>query len=317
MENISSATIFTLTALNETSWISKFFIFIFTLPGYIVTIFLNSSLVMIIILEKTLHQPMYIFLCNLCINESYGATGFYPKFLFDLLAEINMISFQECIIQNFVIFTYSLSEFTNLTVMAIDRYLAICRPLYYHTIMTTVTVWKFLAFIWMFPCCAALMTILMTLRFPVCKTEINKLICDNWSMERIACNTDTAQFVLNGLFTCIFCVFVYFIFYSYVKIIIVCKQSKQIQNKFKSTCLPHLIGFLNFVVCSLFDSFYTRFGTIYLSQELKNFMSITYLIIPPLVNPIIYGIILTPIRNKIIYIVKQFKSKPTNNIAYE
>ncbi|XP_017574437.1 olfactory receptor 2C1-like [Pygocentrus nattereri] len=315
MDNISSSDIFTFTALSETDWTSKFILFIFALPGYFLTVIVNSTLVTIIVLEKTLHQPMYFFLCNLCINELYGATGFYPKLLSDLLLGNNTISFQECVFQNFVIFTYALSEFTNLTVMAFDRYIAICSPLSYHNIMTPLTVWKFVVFIWMFPCCSALIMILMTLRFPICKTQINKLVCDHMSMERLACSTDMTQFVLNGLFTCIFCGLVFFFFYSYAKIIIVCKQSKQGQ-KFKSTCLPHLIGFLNYIVCSLFDSFHTRFGLTYASQALQNFMSITYLIIPPFVNPIMYGIILSPIRVKILYISQRLTYKITNRVTY-
>ncbi|XP_072518605.1 olfactory receptor 1D2-like [Salminus brasiliensis] len=318
MDNISFAAMFTFTALNETTWTSKFIIFMFALPAYFLTVLLNITPVLIIVLEKSLHQPMYIFLCNLFIHGLYGATGFYPKFLYDLLVETNLVSLQECVIQNFVIFTYTMCEFTNLSVMAFDRYLAICRPLYYHSIMTTVMVWKCIVFIWMFPCCAALITILMTLRFPRCGTQINKLVCDHMSLERLACKTDTAQFVLNGLFTCVFIVFVFFVFFSYVKIIMVCKQSKQTQ-KFKSTCLPHLVGFWNYIVWTLFDAFYTRFGTVYVSQTLQNFRdhrdhfnSVLVLVIPPIVNPIIYGIKLSPVRT---HFVQKLRKLLVENLA--
>ncbi len=159
----------------------------FLLPSLAIVwpIFVNTVLIFIIFLEKVLHQP--IFLCNLCINGLYGATGLYPPLLYYLL---NVISLEECAIQSFAIFTYAIGEFTNLCVMAFDRYLAICRPLYYHTVMTTITVWRLLTFIWMFPCCTAILMILMTLRFPICMNQINKLYCEIWVLERLACSRD-------------------------------------------------------------------------------------------------------------------------------
>lgn len=295
MDNVSSFSLFSFTALNDTSRIT---IFSFALPGYFLTIFVNAVLIFIIVLEKVLHQPMYIFVCNLCINGLYGATGFYPPLLYYLLNETNVISLEECAIQSFAIFTYAIGEFTNLSVMAFDRYLAICRPLYYQTVMTTITVWKLLTFIWMFPCCTAILIILMTLRFPICMNQINKLYCETWVLERLACRVDTAQFVINGILTFAVNVLVWFVFLSYIKIVIACKHSVQNHKKFITTCLPHLVAFLNYVVWSLFNSLYELFGTSSLPQGFKNLLSVSFVIVPPLVNPIIYGIVLTPIRTK-------------------
>ncbi len=312
MDNISSFSSFSLTALNDTSRSSRITIFSFALTGYCLTIFLNTVLIFIIVLEKVLHQPMYIFLCNLCINEIYGATGLYPPLLYYLLNETNVISLEECAIQSFAIFTYAIGEFTNLCVMAFDRYLAICRPLYYNTVMTTITVWRLLTFIWMFPCCTAILMILMTLRFPICMNQINKLYCETWVLERLACRVDTAQFVLNGILTCAINALVCFVFLSYIKILIACKHSVQNHKKFMTTCLPHLVAFFNYVVWSLFNSFYERFGTSSLPQGFKNFLSVSFVIIPPLVNPIIYGIVLTPIRIKAKHIFQSLRSKHTD-----
>ncbi len=312
MDNISSFSSFSLTALNDTSRSSRITIFSFALTGYCLTIFLNTVLIFIIVLEKVLHQPMYIFLCNLCINEIYGATGLYPPLLYYLLNETNVISLEECAIQSFAIFTYAIGEFTNLCVMAFDRYLAICRPLYYNTVMTTITVWRLLTFIWMFPCCTAILMILMTLRFPICMNQINKLYCETWVLERLACRVDTAQFVLNGILTCAINALVCFVFLSYIKILIACKHSVQNHKKFMTTCLPHLVAFFNYVVWSLLNSFYERFGTSSLPQGFKNFLSVSFVIIPPLVNPIIYGIVLTPIRTKAKNVFQSLRSKHTD-----
>ncbi|KAL1253017.1 hypothetical protein QQF64_017710 [Cirrhinus molitorella] len=108
--------------------------------------------------------------------------------------------------------------------MAFDRYLAICRPLYYHTVMTTITVWRLVTFVWMFPCCTAILMILMTLRFPICMNQIDKLYCETWVLERLACRVDTAQFVLSGILTCAINALVCFVFLSYIKILIACER---------------------------------------------------------------------------------------------
>ncbi|XP_051536485.1 odorant receptor 123-1, partial [Myxocyprinus asiaticus] len=300
MDNITSF-LFSLTALNDSNRSGRITVFSFALPGYFLTVFVNSVLIFIIVLEKVLHQPMYIFVCNLCINGLYGATGFYPPFLYYLLIETNVISLGECAIQSFAMFTYAIGEFTNLSVMAFDRYLAICKPLYYHTVMTSITVWRLLTFIWMFPCCTAILILLMALRFPFCMNQIDKLYCETWDLERLSCRVDIAQFVINGILTCSVNVLVWFIFFSYIKIIIACKHSVQNHKKFMTTCLPHLIAFLNYVLWSLFNSLYARFGGGSMPQAFKNFISVSFVVIPPLVNPIIYGIVLTPIRTKAKY----------------
>ncbi|XP_043076889.1 odorant receptor 123-1 [Puntigrus tetrazona] len=312
MDNISSFSSFSLTALNDTSWSSRVTVFSFALPGFFLTIFVNTVLIFIIVLEKVLHQPMYIFVCNLCINGLYGATGLYPPLLYYLLNETDVITMEGCAIQSFAIFTYAIGEFTNLCVMAFDRYLAICRPLYYHTVMTTIMVWRLLTFIWMFPCCTAILMILMTLRFPMCMNQINKLYCENWVLERLACRVDTVQFVVNGILTCVVNALVWFVFLSYINILIACKRSVQNHKKFMTTCLPHLVAFLNYTVLSLFNSLHERFATSSLPQGFKNLLSVSFVIIPPLVNPIIYGIVLTPIRTKAKNVFRGLRSKHTD-----
>ncbi|KAM6970071.1 putative olfactory receptor 13C6 [Aplochiton taeniatus] len=115
---------------------NKSVFFPLTLVTYPLIITVNLTLIITIIQEKSLHEPMYIFICNLSINSLYGSAGFYPMFLNVLLSDIYVISYAACFTQAFVIYSSVLCEITILSVMAFDRYVAICRPLHYHTLMS-------------------------------------------------------------------------------------------------------------------------------------------------------------------------------------
>ncbi|XP_056303115.1 olfactory receptor-like protein OLF4 [Danio aesculapii] len=310
MENISSSHILTVTALNDWDWTSRILLFSFALPCYLLTIVMNATLILIIAFEKTLHDPMYIFLCNLCVNDLCGTTGFYPKALAYLLTERNVISHKECIVQGLVIIVYAIGEFTNLSVMAVDRYIAICRPLHYHSIMSPFTVLSLVTFIWVFPCSLGAMSISLTLKYPFCRHEINRLFCENLSLLNLACKQDIFQGVFNGFVYISMGVFFVFVLFSYFKIILACRKSKVNREKFYSTCIPHLITFLN-TTCGLSDALCTEFKVETLSHVVYTFLSIINLTVPPIVNPVIYGIKLGPIRAKILYI---FRRSRINNL---
>ncbi|XP_026862044.1 olfactory receptor 142-like [Electrophorus electricus] len=311
MDNISTVTLL-FTALNESDRMSRLTIFAFTLTGFLTTVILNFMLILIIVIEKPLHKPMYIFLCNLCVNGLCGTVAFYPKVLYDLTMQISLVSIQECIVQSYAIFIYGIGEFTNLSIMSLDRYLAICRPLYYHTVMTHVTVLKLIMFIWMFPCCTTLVIILMEARNPICGQYVNKLYCGSFHLETLACNAHISEIIIKWIFFCLLNILVSFVFLSYAKIIIACKRSKLKQNKFMSTCVPHLISFSNFMALSLLDATHTQFK-LDIPQMLQNFNSAVFLIFPPVVNPIIYGIKLSPIRTQIILFVQRLLFNVTYN----
>nr|ABC43247.1 odorant receptor [Danio rerio] len=304
MENISTSHILTVTALNDWDWTSRILFFSFALPGYLITIVMNATLIMIIAFEKALHEPMYIFLCNLCVNDLCGITGFYPKALVYLLTETNRISLEECIVQGLVIVIYAVGEFSNLSVMAIDRYLAICRPLHYHSIMSPFTVLCLLSFNWVFPFIASLVAIVVAMKNPICKYDIDKLFCENLSLVNLGCKPDISYGIFNGWMYGSVIILIGFVLISYFKIILACRKSKVSREKFYSTCMPHLIIFLNYIGCSFFDSSQTelRAKSQYVSHFVHMFLSVIFLTLPPIVNPVIYGIKLSPIRAKILYI---------------
>lgn len=131
----NSEIVFVLQGLND-SLTNRQIYFAFALMSYLVTVFLNMMLIVTICMDKTLHEPIYIFVCNLCFNGICGASSFYPKLLHNLLVDSYILTYTGCLTQIFVVYCYVFCDFTSLTIMAYDRYLAICKPLQYHTLMT-------------------------------------------------------------------------------------------------------------------------------------------------------------------------------------
>ncbi|XP_026861599.2 olfactory receptor 4E1-like [Electrophorus electricus] len=301
MENSSTEFIFVLHGLNDTMT-NKHIYFALGVVVYIITLFINLTLVITVILDKTLHEPMYFFLCNLFVNGICGASAFYPKILDDLLSDSQIISYIACQTQMYVIFCYALCELTCLTVMAYDRYLAICKPLEYLCIMTHQKVMKLLAFSWLFSFLQTAIAAVLTASVPLCGNDIEKLYCSNWEVVKLSC-TDVSMMDIYGKLLIICHVSeVTFVIVSYTYIIRASLQSKTGRVKFMQTCVPHLITLTNFTVSLLFDIIYSRYVKTQERQALHNIMSMEFLLVPPLLNPIIYGMKLTQMRHQIVKI---------------
>ncbi|XP_076833450.1 olfactory receptor 4B13-like [Brachyhypopomus gauderio] len=307
MENSSTAIIFVLHGLNDTTT-NKHVYFAFGLLVYIVTLFINLVLIITVIVDKALHEPMYLFICNLFVNGIWGASAFYPKILADLLSDSHVISFVACMIQIYMMLCYTLCEQTCLTVMAYDRYVAICKPLEYLDIMTYQKVAKLLAFSWLFSLLLTSIGAVLTVRLPLCGNDIDKLYCSNWEVVKLSC-TDLIMIDVYGYFLLLYLVFqVTFIIVSYIYIIRASLQSKAGKIKFMQTCLPHLITLINFAVSLVIDAMYSRYGISQTQQALHNILGIEFLVVPPLLNPIIYGMKQTEMRRQFVKIYTNLKA---------
>ncbi|XP_051959673.1 olfactory receptor 5M3-like [Xyrauchen texanus] len=267
---------------------------------YILILFLNISLCVVIVFEKALHEPMYIFLCNLCLNGVCGATGFYPKFLHDLILDSYVIPSYMCALQSFLIYTSVKCEYSTLAVMAYDRHMAICRPLNYHSKLNRFTCITLLIFSWTVPLITTLIALILSNRLVLCKNHIDKLYCDNWSMVKLSCeSTDTNNIyglISISFYFCIFAV----IIVSYIKLIIACKASLECRKKFWQTCVPHIFSLVNFSVAMLFDTMYNRYGSSGFPEDLRNFLALEIIIVPPIFNPVIYGLNLKEVRKRVL-----------------
>ncbi|XP_026000097.1 olfactory receptor 10Z1-like [Astatotilapia calliptera] len=281
MDNQSNKRSFILSGFNETM---NFTVPLFsvTLLYYCVILFFNISLVLLIVLDESLHEPMYIFLSSLCINALYGTTGFYPKFLSDLLSSSHRISYEGCLLQAFIMYSCVCCNLSIVAVMAFDRYMAICRPLHYYSFMTKRRLSQLVCFSWLTPFCIFAIHVLLTARLKLC--------ADTFS-NNISAYVILVINVSHWLF----------IIWTYLYLIKTCVRSREDRVKFMQTCVPHLTSLIINVTLIAFDSMYLRFGSIDLPQSLQNFfITIEFLIIPPVMNPLIYGFKLTKIRNRIL-----------------
>ncbi|KAK2913162.1 hypothetical protein Q8A73_007275 [Channa argus] len=288
MEN-NSEIIFVLQGLND-SLTNRQIYFTLALMLYVFTILVNLILIVTIGLETTLHEPMYVFVCNLCVNGICGASSFYPKFLRDLLADSQTITYSGCLTQIFVAYCYVFCEFTNLTVMAYDRYLAICKPLQYQALMSMHKVAKLLLLTWCFSLLETFVGVLLTARLTICSRHVGKIFCTNWEVVKLSCSNTAGNNIYTFVLT--------FSHLSQTGLILV--------SYTRLTCLPHLIALLVFATSLLFDVMYSRYGGGTL-QTLQNVLAVEFLVIPPLINPIIYGIKLQQIRSRIVH---NFTHKP-------
>ncbi|XP_036379212.1 olfactory receptor 142-like [Megalops cyprinoides] len=314
MDNISHFTGFTLSQLEESMSVRQTCLAL-SLAVYLLIIILNLILILTILLEKSLHEPMYIFVCSLCINGLFGTTGFYPKFLYDLISDTHVISFGGCSLQFFVIYTSAMCEFTTLSVMSYDRYVAICRPLDYHSVMTNKTVGKLLMFSWLLPALSSTIVLLLTNQLSLCGSHIDKLYCDNWSIVKLSCEPTITYNIYGGIGTIAYVSLVILIIWSYGKLIIACVKSTENKSKFMHTCVPHLLSLINFTIALLFDVIYGRYGSKDFPQSLRNFMSLEFLLIPPVFNPLIYGLKLTVVRKRAFRAVSSVKGRDLFSIS--
>ncbi|XP_016151523.1 olfactory receptor 52D1-like [Sinocyclocheilus grahami] len=264
---------------------------------YLLIVSINIRLVMVIIMQKALHEPMYIFLCHLSVNGVYGASGFYPKFLSDLILDSYVISSHMCALQSFVIYSSLLCEFTILTVMSYDRYVAICKPLDYHSKLTKNTCVKLILFSWIVPNFSVIPAALISNLRPFCKYHIDKLYCDNWSIVKLSCASSFVNNIYGYIVAVIFCCCAVIIIVSYVKLISACKASLENRRKFWQTCLPHILSLINFTFALLFDVMYSRYGSNDIPESLRNFLALELVIVPPVFNPLIYGLNIRAVRN--------------------
>nr|XP_046244238.1 olfactory receptor 52E4-like [Scatophagus argus] len=296
MINATKFSYFTLAAYFDTG-LFKYLFFMIIMSLYILTVSSNLLLIMVICMNRSLHEPMYIFLCSLFVNELYGSTGLFPFLLVQILSDIHTVSVSVCFLQIFCVYTYANVEFCNLAVMSYDRYLAICCPLQYNTRMTHSKAAILIFLTWLYPFLAITVLISLSASLQLCRNLINKVYCDNYSIVKLACYDTTANNIYGLIYTIATICVVISIIYSYMRILKVCfSGSKQTRQKAVSTCTPHLASLINFSCGCFFEIVQNRFDMKHVPNMLRILLSLYWLTCQPPLNPVLYGLNLTKIR---------------------
>ncbi|XP_044071836.1 olfactory receptor 11A1-like [Siniperca chuatsi] len=289
MDNTLNVTFITLGGYVEVEkYRYVYFVIMFT--AYILIICSNSTIVFIIMIHKSLHEPMYIFIAALLINSVLYSTAIYPKLLIDFLSEKQIISYSACLFQWFIFYSLVGSEFLLLAAMAYDRYVSICKPLQYPTIMRKTTVNLFLVLAWLVPACQLAVPIVLNANKKLCNFTLKGIIC-NSTVYKLHC---VSSGVLNiyGLISLVnLALFpVLFILFTYTRIFIISYRScREVRIKAAQTCLPHLIVLINFSCLTAYDVLLLRLETDF-PQTVRLIMTLQIVMYHPLFNPIMYGL---------------------------
>ncbi|XP_034404403.1 olfactory receptor 11A1-like [Cyclopterus lumpus] len=297
MLNATQLPYFILSAYFDTG-VLKYFYFIIIMSLYMLIVCSNVLLIVVICMNRSLHEPMYLFLCSLFVNELFGSSGLFPFLLVQILSDIHTVSAPLCFLQIFFVYSYVCVEFFNLAVMSYDRYLAICYPLQYNTRMTFNKVAMLIGVTWIFPVLAILVLISLSARLQLCGNVIDRVYCGNYSIVKLACSDTRVNNIYGLLYTVISIIVpLVLIFFSYMKILRVCfSGSKQTRQKAVSTCTPHLASLLNFSFASCFQILQSRFNMSNVPNMLGIFLSLYFLTCQPLFTPVLYGLNISKIR---------------------
>lgn len=299
MANIHNTSLLQLNGYNI-SHEGVFPAFLFATLSYMIILFCNLTLILTIVLNKSLHQPMHIFLLNLPVNDLIGSSALFPHLIKEILTNSRRMEHSACIAQAFFIHIYAAGSVFILSAMAYDRYIAICYPLRYNIVMTNGHIMKIITLVW--SSCVVLIAVLFIflLRLRLCRSEITNSYCDNPSLLTLVCEDTTinniyglfisalSQVIANGL-----------VLYTYLQILVACFRSKKSDTKAKAlqTCATHLIVFLLLECLGLFTIISYRIKKF--PPQIRRFLGVSTLIFPPTLNPILYGLKTKDIREKI------------------
>ncbi|XP_025001119.2 olfactory receptor 14A16-like [Gallus gallus] len=308
MANSSSISEFLLLALADTRQLQLLHFWLL-LGIYLAALLGNGLISTAVACDHRLHSPMYFFLLNLALLDLGCISTTLPKAMANALWHTRAISYSGCAAQVFFFLFLFSAEYYLLTVMSYDRYVAICKPLHYGTLLGSRACATMAAAAWGTGLLNSLLHTANTLSLPLCQgnavdqffceiPQILKLSCSKSYLREVGLSVITAL-VLLGCFA--------FILFSYVQIFraVLRMPSEQGRHKAFSTCLPHLAVVSLFLSTGIFAQLKPFSNS---SPFLDLMVSFLYSVFPPTLNPIIYSM-----RNKEI---KHALSKVLQNVHY-
>ncbi|KAM6449178.1 olfactory receptor 6X1-like [Liasis olivaceus] len=283
---------------------------------YLLCLMGNGLIIVMVIMDHHLQKPMYFFLSNLSFKDIGHTTTFIPKLLLNYVTAQNSICVYCCVIQLCFYFLFGVTEFFIITLISLDRYLAICYPLRYATIMTSGVCLKLAVGAWFGGFFSILCQVVMIANLPYCTSNvINHFFCDVGPVLKIA-GGDTRLIEALGFLVSLVVIMSSLLFTLISYLFIICTilrmPSTTRQQRAFSTCASHLI-----VVCILYGSVFF----VYLRPTVKNSsfsmmksVSILYTMITPVLNPFIYTFRNNEVKEAVQKMIRRRKISKSLNI---
>ena len=264
-------------------------LFAFILLIYVLTVLGNLAIITLTCLDSRLHSPMYFFLCNFSLVEMLVTSTVVPRMLADLLSTHKTMSLAECLTQSFFYFSLGSTTFLILTVMAFDRYVAICRPLHYPTVMNGPVCVRLVVVCWVVGFLSIVSPTLQKTQLWFCGSNvIDHYFCDSAPLLKLSCS-DTHHIELMDFFLSLLFVLstMLLIVVSYVLIAaaVLHIPSSSGRQKAFSTCTSHLTVVLLGYGSAIF--IYVRPGKGH-STQLNKVVALMTAVVTPFLNPFIF-----------------------------
>ncbi|XP_031204026.1 olfactory receptor 2H1-like [Mastomys coucha] len=293
MVNQSSPVGFLLLGFSEHPRLEKV-LFVVVLCSYLLTLLGNTLILLLSTLDPRLHSPMYFFLSNLSFLDLCFTTTCVPQMLLNLWGPAKTISFLGCSVQLFIFMLLGTTECILLTIMAFDRYVAVCQPLHYATIIHPGLCRQLAGVAWAIGLVQSIVQIPPTLKLPFCPhRQIDDFLCEVPSLIRLSCGDTTfneIQLAVAGVIFLLVPLSLILVSYGFIARAVLKTNSSKGCRKAFGTCSSHLI------VVTLF---YSSVIAVYLqpknpyAQERGKFFGLFYAVGTPTLNPLVYTL-----RNK-------------------
>ncbi|KAM5124967.1 olfactory receptor 52D1-like [Mantella aurantiaca] len=269
---------------------------------YVLSLLGNSALILVISSNESLHQPMYIFLMMLAISDVLLSSTTVPKTLSIFWFGSHKISFNGCLTEVFFIHFTFCTESAILLSMAYDRYCAICHPLTYTTTITTFFIQKAAMLALFRSLCVITPFVFLLKRLPFQRSNvIEHTYCEHMSVARLA----TSDIMVNVIYGLVIAttstgVDMILIVISYAVIIsaVLRLSSTEARSKAFNTCVCHVCVIVLFYIPAFFSFIAHRVGHRHISRQFHIIFANLYVLVPPMMNPIIYGIKTREIRQR-------------------
>ncbi|KAM6033128.1 olfactory receptor 14C36-like [Theristicus caerulescens] len=289
MPNASSITEFLLLEFADTRELQLVHFWI-SLGIYLAALLSNGLIITAIACDHHLHTPMYFFLLNLSLLDLGSISTTVPKAMANSLWDTRAISYSGCAAQVFLFVFFISAEYFLLTIMAYDRYVAICKPLHYGTLLGSRACVHMAAAAWGSGILYAVLHTANTFSLPICKgNAVDQFFCELPQILKLSCS-DAYLREIGLLVVSLLVAFGCFVFIvvSYVQIFraVLRIPSEQGRHKAFSTCLPHLAVVSLFISTAMFA--YLKPPSIS-SRSLDLVVAVLYSVVPPAVNPLIYS----------------------------